>query len=92
MENSINMELLKKENVEHEKIFKQFHKYIFWQMSKEAIKMAVTILLDHGWYPTDLDFEDQKKFNVKVFVFFLVEVILRGNKDKKISNTFFFSI
>ena len=51
------MELLKKENVEHEKKFKEFHKCIFWQMSKEAIEMAVTILLDHGRYPTDLDFE-----------------------------------
>ena len=59
MKNSINMELLKKENVEHEKLFKEFHKCIFRQMSKEAIKMAVTILLDHGWYPTDLDFKEK---------------------------------
>ena len=62
------MELLKKENVEHEKFFKQFHKCIFWQMSKEAIKMAVTILLDHGWYPTDLDFKE--KSNELVWIIF----------------------
>ena len=29
MENLINMELLKKENAEHEKFFKEFHKCIF---------------------------------------------------------------
>ena len=66
MENSINMELLKKENVEHEKKFKEFHKCIFWQMSKEAIKMAVTILLDHGRYPTDLDFEEKSNELVRI--------------------------
>ena len=60
------MELLKKENVEHEKIFKQFHKYIFWQMSKEAIKMAVTILLDHGRYPTDPDFKEKSNELVRI--------------------------
>ena len=68
MKNSINMELLKKENVEHEKLFKEFHKCIFRQMSKEAIKMAVTILLDHGWYPTDLDFKE--KSNELVWIIF----------------------
>ena len=66
MENSINMELLKKENVEHEKCFKEFHKCIFRQMSKEAIKMAVTILLDHGRYPTDLDFEEKSNELVRI--------------------------
>ena len=66
MENSINIELLKKENVEHEKIFKKFHKCIFRQMSKEAIKMAVTILLDHGRYPTDLDFEEKSNKLVRI--------------------------
>ena len=66
MENSINMELLKKENVEHQKFFKEFHKCIFRQMSKEAIKMAVTILLDHGRYPTDPDFEEKSNKLVRI--------------------------
>ena len=66
MENSINMELLKKENVEHQTFFKEFHKCIFRQMSKEAIKMAVTILLDHGRYPTDLDFEEKSNELVRI--------------------------
>ena len=66
MENSINIELLKKENVVHKKIFKEFHKCIFLQMSKEAIKMVVTILLDHGRYPTDLDFEEKSNELVRI--------------------------
>ena len=48
------------------KKFKEFHKCIFWQMSKEAIKMAVTILLDHGRYPTDLDFEEKSNELVRI--------------------------
>ena len=66
MENLINMELLKKENAEHEKFFKEFHKCIFWQMSQEAIKMAITILLDCGRYPTDLDFEEKSNELVRI--------------------------
>ena len=66
MKNLINMELLKKENAEHEKFFKEFHNCIFWQMSQEAIKMAITILLDRGRYPTDLDFEEKSNELVRI--------------------------
>ena len=60
------MDLLKKENADHEKVFKEFRKCIFQQMTKEAIKMAVTILLDHGRYPTDPDFEEKSNELVKI--------------------------
>ena len=35
-------------------------------MSKEAIKMAVTILLDHGRYPTDPDFKEKSNELVRI--------------------------
>ena len=53
MEFTLNNDLLKKENDEHEKIFKVFHRCIYRKMMNEAIKMVVEILLDHGRYPTD---------------------------------------
>ena len=59
MKFTLNKEILKKENKEHEKLFKEFHKCIFPQMIKEAIIMSVDILLNHGRYPTDTDFEEK---------------------------------
>ena len=53
MEFTLNNDLLKKENDEHEKFFKVFHRCIYRKMMNEAIKMVVEILLDHGRYPTD---------------------------------------
>ena len=35
-------------------------------MSQEAIKMAITILLDRGRYPTDLDFEEKSNELVRI--------------------------
>ena len=65
MKFTLNKEILKKENEEHEKLFKEFHKCIFRQMIKEAIIMAVDILLNHGRYPTDTVFEEKSNNLVK---------------------------
>ena len=45
MEFTLNNGILKKENEEHEKRFKEFHKCIFCQMTKKAIIMAVDIFI-----------------------------------------------
>ena len=62
------MDLLKKQNEEHEKTFKEFHKCVFRQMTKEAIKMAVEILLEEGKYPTDTKFEEKSNNLVKIII------------------------
>ena len=59
MEFPLNIDLLKKENDEHEKVFKDFHRCIYRKMMNEAIKMTVEILLDHRRHPTDQDFEEK---------------------------------
>ena len=41
MEFPLNIDLLKKENDEHEKAFKDFHRCIYRKMMNEAIKMTV---------------------------------------------------
>ena len=53
MEFTLNNDLLKKENDEHEKFFKVFRRCIYRKMMNETIKMVVEILLDHGRHPTD---------------------------------------
>ena len=57
------MNLLKKQNDAHEKIFQAFHKKIFDEMLKEAIKMSVEILVDEDDYPTSdySAFEEKSK-------------------------------
>ena len=37
-------------------------------MTKEAIKMVVQILLNHGSYPTDTDFEEKSNNIVKTIL------------------------
>ena len=68
MEFTLNNGILKKENEEHEKRFKEFHKCIFCQMAKKAIIMAVDILLNHGRYPTETDFEEKSNNLVKTIL------------------------
>ena len=68
MEFTLNNGILKKENEEHEKCFKEFHKCIFCQMTKKAIIMAVDILLNHGRYPTETDFEEKSNNLVKTIL------------------------
>ena len=68
MEFTLNNEILKKETEEHEKLFKEFHDCIFRQMTKEANIMAVDILLNHGIYPTDKDFEEKSNDLVKTIL------------------------
>ena len=46
------MNLLKKENDAHENFFQAFHKKIFDEMLKEAIKVAVEIVVHEDDYPT----------------------------------------
>ena len=55
----LNINLLKKENEEHEKIFKDFHRCIYRKVTKETFKMSIEILLDHGKLPTDHNFEEK---------------------------------
>ena len=65
---TLDMDLLKKQNEEHEKTFNEFHKCVFRQMTKEAIKMAVEILLEEGKYPTDTKFEEKSNNLVKIII------------------------
>ena len=45
------------------------HKCIFCQMTKEAIKMAVEILLNQGSLPsTEADFEEKSNELVKIII------------------------
>ena len=67
MENTLEQDLLKKENEEHEKPLQEFHKCIFRQMTKEAITMAVNILLDNGRNPTDADLKKKVIIWLKLF-------------------------
>ena len=64
----LDIDILKKENEEHERLFKEFHKCIFCQMTKEAIKMVAQILLNHGSYPTDTEFEEKSNNIVKTIL------------------------
>ena len=75
MEFTLNNEILKKENEEHEKLSKEFYKCIFRQMTKEAIIMAVDILLNHGRYPTDTDFEEKSNNLVKTILEKKIEML-----------------
>ena len=75
MEFTLNNEKLKKETEEHEKLFKEFHKCIFCQMTKEANKMAVDILLNHGRYPTDTDFEEKSNDLIKTILEKKIEML-----------------
>ena len=75
MEFTLNNEKLKKETEEHEKHFKEFHKCIFCQMTKEANKMAVDILLNHGRYPTDTDFEEKSNDLIKTILEKKIEML-----------------
>ena len=68
MEFTLNNDLLKKENDEHENSFKVFHRCIYCKMMNEAIKMAVKILLDHGRHPIDQDFEEESNNLVKTIL------------------------
>ena len=68
MEFTLNNDLLKKGNDEHEKFFKVFHRCIYRKMMNEAIKMAAKILLDHGRHPTDQDFEEISNNLVKTIL------------------------
>ena len=69
MEIELDIDLLKKENEQHEKLFKEFHECNFRQMAKEAIKMAVEILLNQGSLPsTDADFEEKSNELVKIII------------------------
>ena len=69
MEIELDIDLLKKEIEEHKKIFKEFHKCIFHQVTKEAIKMAVEILLNQSSLPsTHADFEEKSNELVKIII------------------------
>ena len=75
MEFTLNNKILKKENEEHQKLFKKFHKCIFCQITKEAIIMAVDVLLNHGIQPTDTDFEEKSNNLVKTILEKKIEML-----------------
>lgn len=66
--------VLEKENAIHEKKFQEFHKKVFDEMLKEAIKnyeMAVEILWSEGEFPTfdgEGDFEGKSNRLVKSII------------------------
>ena len=64
------MNLLKKENDAHEKIFQAFHKEIFDEVLKEAIKVAVEILVREDDYATSeySVFEDRSNRLLKTII------------------------